>query len=137
MKINTHLTFAGNCREAMTFYKDCLGGDLSFQTIGDSPLSGKMPKKMRDCILHATLKKDNTLLMASDLVGDNGLQKGNSVSISLNCTSEAEIKQCYARLSNGGVQLHSLESNFWGNLFGDLMDKYGNHWILNFNRTKN
>ena len=46
MQIHSYLTFNGNCREAMSFYQDCLGGDLVLQTIGDSPLSKKMPKKI-------------------------------------------------------------------------------------------
>ena len=48
--IITYLTFNGNCREAMTFYKECLGGELHFQTVGVSPHSSKMPKKMKDVI---------------------------------------------------------------------------------------
>ena len=27
-EINTYLTFDGNCREAMEFYKQCLGAEL-------------------------------------------------------------------------------------------------------------
>jgi PhnB protein len=135
-QINTYLTFNGNCREAMTFYKECLGGELTFQTVGESPLSDKMPKQMKDCILHATLTKDALLLLASDMVSEKGLVKGNSVSLSLNCSSEEEIKTYYAKLSNGGSQNHPLEDSFWGALFGDLIDKFGNHWILNFNRSE-
>ncbi len=56
-QINSYLTFNGNCREAMNFYKSCLGGELHFQTIGDSPLSEGMPAAMKACILKATLKK--------------------------------------------------------------------------------
>jgi PhnB protein len=135
-QINSYLTFNGNCREAMTFYKECLGGELTFQTVGESPLSDKMPKQMKDCILHATLTKDALLLLASDMVSGKGLVKGNSVSLSLNCSSEEEIKTYYAKLSNGGSQNHPLEDSFWGALFGDLTDKFGNHWILNFNRSE-
>jgi len=51
MTINGYLTFNGNCREAMNFYKKCLGGELTFQTIGDSPLSEKMNSKMQNAIL--------------------------------------------------------------------------------------
>ena len=40
----------------MNFYKECLGGELIFQTIGESPLSERMPDRMKDCILHSTLK---------------------------------------------------------------------------------
>jgi PhnB protein len=37
--IHRYLTFDGKCKEAMTFYKECLGGELEFQTIGDSPMN--------------------------------------------------------------------------------------------------
>jgi PhnB protein len=133
-QINSYLTFNGNCREAMTFYKECLGGELIFQTIGESPLSEKMPKKMKDCILHSTLTNDGLILMGSDMVSEKGLVKGNNVSLSLNCSSEEEIKTCYTKLSKDGSQNHPLEDSFWGALFGDLTDKYCNHWILNFNK---
>lgn len=137
MLIHSYLTFSGNCREAMTFYQDCLGGDLTFQTIGESPLSNKLPQQMKDCILHATLKKETLLLQASDMVPQTGLVKGNAVSLSLDCSNEEEIKKVYAKLSADGKANHPLEDTFWGALFGDLTDKFGNHWILNFNKNAN
>ncbi|NHN25951.1 VOC family protein [Flavobacterium jejuense] len=136
LQINSYLTFNGNCREAMTFYKECLGGELIFQTLGESALSNKMPKKMKDAILQATLTTRHFILMASDMVPENGLIKGNSVSLSLNCGSEEEIKKCYTKLSENGIVKQPLEENFWGALFGDLTDKYGNNWILNCNTHK-
>jgi Uncharacterized protein conserved in bacteria len=71
-QINAYLTFNGNCREAMTFYQICLGGDLSFQTVGESPLSAKMPGRMKDCILQATLTNGALVLMGSDMVAGQG-----------------------------------------------------------------
>lgn len=136
-QINAYLTFNGNCREAMTFYQTCLGGELSFQTVGESPLSARMPGRMKDCILHATLTKDALTLMGSDMVTGQGLIKGNNVTLSLNCSSEAEVKTFYEQLSAGGVATHQLEESFWGALFGDLTDKFGNHWILNYNKKSN
>jgi PhnB protein len=133
-QINSYLTFNGNCREAMIFYHECLGGELTFQTIGESPLTDKMPKEMKDCILHSTLIKGNLILMGSDMVSEKGLIKGNAVSLSLNCSSEEEIKCYYANLSEGGAKNHPLENSFWGALFGDLTDKFGNNWILNFDK---
>jgi PhnB protein len=135
-QINSYLTFNGNCREAMTFYQECLGGKLSFQTIGDSPISEKMPKQMKNCILHSSLTKEALVLMASDIVSENGLIKGNAVSLSLTCSSKEEIKKCYTKLSSGGSQNHPLKESFWGALLGNLTDKFGNHWILNFNKNK-
>ena len=41
-QINAYLKFDGNCREAMTFYKECFGGELIFNTVKGSPLEGFM-----------------------------------------------------------------------------------------------
>jgi PhnB protein len=135
-QINTYLTFNGNCREAMTFYKDCLGGELHFQTIGESPIAGKMPAQMKDCILHAVLTNGALIIMASDMVGEKGLIKGTAVSLMLNCSSEEEIKNYYLKLADGGEATHSLENSFWGALFGNLTDKFGNQWLLHFDKNQ-
>lgn len=129
-QINSYLTFNGNCREAMTFYKSCLGGDLHFQTIGDSPLSEDMPAAMKACILHATLKRGAWMIMATDMVQEEGLVKGNAVSLMLNCSSEEEIKMFYERLASGGSATHPPSANLWGALWADLTDRYGNNWLL-------
>jgi PhnB protein len=133
--INSYLTFSGNCREAMTFYQQCLGGELVFQTVGESPLSEKMPKKMKDFILHSTLTNGNLLLMGSDMVSETGLISGNTVSLILNSANEKEIESCFEKLSAGGRVTHPLQQNFWGALFGGLTDKFGNHWLLNCTKT--
>lgn len=132
--INSYLTFSGNCREAMNFYKQCLDGELIFQTIGESPMAKKMPAQMKDSILHATLTKDDLTLLGSDMVSEKGFVRGNAVSLMLNCSSEEELKNCYEKLSEGGEKTHPLEVTFWGALFGDLRDKFGNHWILHFHK---
>ena len=118
----------------MIFYKKCLGGELVLQTIGESPMADKLPAKMRKSILHSTLTKNGFVLMASDMVGENGLIKGNAVSLMLNCESEKEIKTLYQKLSDGGKANHPLENTFWGALFGDLTDKFGNQWLLHFDK---
>ena len=134
-RIHSYLTFSGNCREAMTFYRQCLGGELKFQTIGESPLSEKMPPLMRNSILHASLTNKSLVLMASDMVGEQGLVKGNAVSLMLNCSSEAEIRQAYDRLAEGGTRSHPLENTFWGAVSGDLTDKFGNNWLLHYDKA--
>jgi PhnB protein len=135
-QINAYLTFNGNCREAMTFYRDCLGGVLSLQTVGDSPLADKMPIEMKDCILHSTLTKGVLVLLGSDMVSEQGLTKGNAVSLMLDCSSEQEVRDCYEKLVAGGKDTHPLEVSFWGALFGDLTDKYGNQWLLHYDSNQ-
>jgi PhnB protein len=135
-QLNPYLTFNVNCRGAMNFYKECLGGELIFQTICDSPMAGKMPSRMKDCILHAMLSNDALVIMATDCVPEQGLIKGNSVSLALNCSSEKEIKNFYKKLSAGGHASHPLENTFLGTLFGTLTDKFGNHWVLNYDKNQ-
>lgn len=131
-QIQLYLTFNGNCREAMTFYQHCLGGELTLQTIGESPMAGNLPPEMHDSILHATLKRDQLILLGSDMVGEKGLVKGNAVSLMLNCASEKEINDCYTKLAAGGEPSFPLEDTFWGAKFGGLMDRFGNHWLLHW-----
>ncbi len=135
--IHSYLTFGGNCREAMQFYKSCLGGRLHLRTIGESPLSEKMPAKMKDCILHATLKKRGLILMGTDMTSDKGLTKGNAVSLMLNCGSVREIKACYKKLSEGGQATHPLETTFFGAVIGNLVDRFGNNWVLHYQGKNN
>ena len=135
-QINPYLTFGGNCSEAMNFYKDVLGGELKLQTIGESPMAEKMPAAMKKYILHSQLTHETLTLMGSDMVSEQGLIKGNAVSLMLDCHSEGVIRDCYEKLSAGGNATHPLEDTFWGTLFGDLTDKFGNNWLLNFDKNQ-
>jgi PhnB protein len=36
--INAYINFNGKCREAMTFYKDCIDGELKMMTVEGSPV---------------------------------------------------------------------------------------------------
>jgi PhnB protein len=119
----------------MTFYKECLGGELTFKTIGESPLCNDMPAKMKASILHASLKKDELIIIASDMVDEIGLKKGNSVSLMLNCNSEEEIKTFYSKLALGGTAKQPLEETFWGAWFGGLTDRFGNNWLFNYDKN--
>jgi PhnB protein len=125
----TYLTFNGNCREAMEFYKECLGGELHFQALGGSPETEKLPGYMKRYIVQAFLKKGNLVLMGTDMA-DEEVVRGNSVSILLNSNDEDRIRACYKNLEAGGNTTHPLQETHWGELFGGLTDKYGHHWLF-------
>ena len=129
-RIITYLTFNGNCKEAMTFYQKCLGGELKFETIGENPGSEKLPQKIKEKVLTATLQKDNFILMATDIVGNEKLINGNSVSILIECESKNEIKNYFKKLAANGKQTYPIKRNYRGALFGGLTDKFNNNWLL-------
>lgn len=133
-RINSYLTFNGQCREAMTFYQDSLGGELVLQTVGESPMAGQFPEFMQNLILHSTLAKDDLILMASDLGEEEGLVRGNMVSMSITCDSEAQTYAYYENLSAGGKPTHPVHEFFAG-LMGRLTDKYGLNWMFYYDKT--
>ncbi|MGN7988316.1 VOC family protein [Pedobacter sp. 22226] len=134
--INSYLTFNGNCREAMIFYRDCLGGELTLETIGETEFADRMPNVIKRSIMHAVLAKDELVIMGTDMVEERGLIKGNSISLMLNCSSEEEAKAYYDKLSAGGKASHPLQQTFWGTLFGDLTDRFGNNWLINYDKNR-
>lgn len=135
-QINAYLNFDNQCKEAMTFYKECLGGDLAMQTIGDSPMGAACPEAMKGQILHATLHNNGIVLMGSDMKGPDGFAQGNSMSLALNCSSEEEINKFYSSLSTGGKIMEPLKEQFWGALFAAFTDKFGVRWMLNFDKKQ-
>jgi PhnB protein len=65
-----YLHFSGQCREALTFYQQCLGGELNMQKVAESPMGAQMPSEAGANILHGTLTKDGAVIvMGSDMMG--------------------------------------------------------------------
>ena len=134
-QINAYLTFSGNCLEAMLFYQSCLGGKLNFQTVGGSPMENQLPRTAKRKILHASLVNDHFVLLASDLPGRKKLIKGNTISLSLNCHSEEEIKSFFYSLSSGGEIAHPLH-DFYAGTMGALTDKFEKDWLLYYEKKQ-
>ena len=131
-QINAYITFNGKCREAMTFYHECIGGELDLQTVAGSPMEGECQGALDDHILHSALMKDSLLLMASDMVGADGFTRGNNIALALSCSSEEEINRFFKKLSMGGKVIEPLKTQFWGATFGVLHDKFGIRWMLTY-----
>ncbi|RYD82838.1 MAG: VOC family protein [Sphingobacteriales bacterium] len=116
-QVNPYFNFNGNCREAMNFYKDCIGGELKIMSVSDTPMAEQMPD-MKDNVMHSQLEKNGSIiLMASDMMRGKP-NDGNTVSIMINCESEEEINNVYKKLSEGGEILDELKLQFWGDIFG-------------------
>lgn len=134
-QISPYVHFDGNCREAMTFYCECLGGELSMQTVAGSPIAAQCSPQMQHQILHASLANQSLVLMGSDMIGPDGYHQGNNIALSLSCSSEEEINKYFSTLSEGGMVIHELSTAFWGATFGVFNDKYGIRWMLNYDKN--
>jgi PhnB protein len=133
-QINAYLNFNGQCRKAMTFYQECLGGELVLQKVAESPMALQLSSEMSGKILQGKLTRESIVLMGSDMMGDS-LVEGNNVTLFLNCSNETEITTIFNKLSDqGSIQL-PLHQSVWGSTFGKVLDKYGILWMLNFSKN--
>jgi PhnB protein len=130
--LQPYITFNGKCREAMGFYKDILGGELNVMEVNGSPIEAQCPASMKDHVLHSTLTTGGLAIMGSDMVGPGGFHQGNTITLSINCSSEEEINRLYNKFAEGGTILDPLKVQFWGAMFAVVQDKYGVRWMFNY-----
>jgi PhnB protein len=127
-KINAYINFRdNNCREAMNFYKECLGGELSLIVVKESPMKDMFPPQLQDIILHADLTKGDLTLLGSDMPNDDITSDSDPVSLTLTCDSKAEASAMFDKLSAGGKIVHPM-STFFAGTMGNIIDKFGSRW---------
>lgn len=134
--VNAYVTYNGNCEEAFNFYKNIFGGEFSYVgRFKDMPSDNPIPDSEAQKIMHISLPlSKETVLMGSDASPAFGPphKEGTNFSLSLNTNSEAEAKELFSKLSEGGQVIMPLEKTFWGALFGMLTDKFGISWMVSY-----
>ncbi len=126
ISLNPYIFFKGNCREAMEFYKEVFGGELTIQTYGEAKMGNESQK---DLVMHATLLNGSMALMGSDT--EKASDKAAKISLSIGGSDEKALTTIFEKLSEGGSVFSELKKEFWGDTFGSLTDKYGIEWMVN------
>ncbi len=127
--LNPYLSCNGQAREAMTHYQTCFGGDVTFMTVGESPVPCNMPPEMDGLIMHSALVFEGGSLMATDM-GPGTSQTPDAATIAVDCTSSEEMSKYFEKLADGGKIDQPIGDAFWGGLFGMVTDKFGMTWML-------
>src|SRR3954470_16181004 len=98
-RLNPYIGFAGNAREAMSFYRDVFGGELTMSTFGE--MGGAAPGD-EGKIMHAMLETPSGFaLMGSDTPAGMARPEGSNISISLSGDDEG-LRGYFEKLSAGG-----------------------------------
>jgi PhnB protein len=127
---NPYLTFAGDCLEALEYYKLCFNGEImSIQTFGESPMAVESDQSKK--IMHAIFKAGNIFFMASDAAPGQPVHKGNTVTLNVDYENPAIQEKVFAKLANGGTVHMPLQDTFWGARFGMVTDQFGVNWMSN------
>lgn len=132
LNIEPYLFFKGNAKEAMEFYKNVFGGELTMSRLGDSPKEVleqmKIAESRHDEIMHASLKGPVNLMGSDSQMASDHSAK---VELSINGSDETQMRQIFDKLSEGGKVRMPLQKQFWGDIFGTVTDKFGVDWMMN------
>ncbi len=128
-RLNPYISFDGNARQAMEFYKDVLGGTLTLSTFGEF---GAQDSPAADKIMHAMLETDRGFtLMGADTPPEMEHNPGNNLAVSLSGDDADELRGYWDKLSDGGAVSVPLEKQMWGDEFGMCVDRFGVAWMVN------
>ena len=127
-KLNPYLNFKSGAKDAMEFYKNVFGGDLTVSTFKEFG----MPDE--EGTMHSQLETEKGFtLMASDTPSHMEFKQGKIGNISLSGGEEdaAELKGYWEKLSEGANVSVPMAAAPWGDTFGMLTDKFGVEWMVN------
>lgn len=133
-RLNPYISFAGNARQAMEFYKRVFGGTLTLSTYGEF---GAQESPDADKIMHGMLETDGGFtLMGADTPPGTDHNPGNNITISLSGEDGDELRGYWAKLSDGGTVSVPLEQQMWGDEFGQCVDQFGIDWMVNIGQPQ-
>ena len=131
MKLNTYLSFNGQCEAAFKFYAQVLGGQVVFSmTWGESPMAAQMPPETHKSSMHSTLRVGDGILMGADAPPEY-FRNPQGFSVSVSISDKAEAERVFNELAAGGEVKMPFEKTFWAAGFGMCIDKFGIPWMVN------
>ncbi|MDR2939504.1 MAG: VOC family protein [Clostridiales bacterium] len=132
MKINSYLSFGGNCAEALNFYEKAFNVKAKIMRYGDAPAGdGYQPDEAtKNLVMHAQFSLGSEEILFCDVPPGSDVNFGNGLSISVGFDNAGQAKSAFDALKVGGVVDMDLQETFWSKCFGTLTDKFGVNWMI-------
>jgi predicted 3-demethylubiquinone-9 3-methyltransferase (glyoxalase superfamily) len=126
-KVTPFLMFTGRAEEALQFYAG-LFDDAAFEVI---ERYGPEGPGAEGSVMHARLRIGDQALMAFDSPPVHAFDFTPSLSLFVSCASEEEIERLFAALSEGGVVMMPLSTEYgFSAMYAWLSDRFGVSWQL-------
>jgi PhnB protein len=124
-----YVHFPGTAREALSFYADVFGGSAQLHTFAEFGRDDGPD----DAIAHGYLVDGPVVLFGADAARDEPAVRCEGMMLSLLGTADASrLRQWFSRLSEGGRVVDDLRQRPWGAFDGQVVDRYGLHWLIGF-----
>ena len=123
-----YVSFPGTAREALGFYAEVFGGELSLHTNADFGRTDGEP----DAIAHGELR-GAVALAGSDTPPGGKSVRLEGVMLSLLGTADPDVlHEWFNKLSSGGRVVDPLAAKPWGASDGQVIDRFGLHWLIGY-----
>ena len=124
-----YLQFPGTARDALTFYGDVFGCTVQLHDFAEF----NRTDGPADAIAHGYLTEGPVTLFASDVAGDALPFRSEGMMLSLlGAAPPAILRGWFASLSEDGRVVDALQRRPWGASDGQVIDRYGLHWLIGF-----
>jgi PhnB protein len=130
--LNPSLFFKGNAQDALEFYRDALGGDISIVRFQGTPAAQDVPQDYLGKVLYGSLQSPLGTLAAMDAPPGRGGDPGSNFAIAVEAESEAQVESIFSKLSAGGNVMMPTAQTFFAKRFGMCTDKFGIRWMISY-----
>jgi PhnB protein len=140
MSVDVYINFNGNCREAVEFYAHVFETEAPhIMTFGEAPPHPDypLPEEAKNLVMHTRLNIDGSNVMFSDVMPGMNFTEGNNITLAFVSKNMEQIKSVYNKLQDGGKIDMELQETFWSKLYGQVTDKFGIMWQLNYDSGEN
>ncbi|MET3905201.1 VOC family protein [Paenarthrobacter sp. 4246] len=128
-----YLWFPGNAAEALRFYHETFGGELTLHTFEEFGRTDGPPA----AIAHGELSGPVNLYATDTSDGEESVSM-TGVSIALLGTADAStLTQWFATIAQGGGSvLDPLQKRSWGAYDGQIIDRFGVRWLIGYEASQ-
>lgn len=124
-----YLHLPGTAREALHRYAEVFGGTVELHTLEEFGRTDGPP----DAIAHGILTGGPVALYVADAVGEQAsLATAGLMLALLGAAPGATLRAWFAALSEGGRVVDDLQARAWGASDGQVVDRFGVHWLIGF-----
>ena len=112
----------------MTFYGEVFGCTVELHTFGDFERNDGPA----DAIAHGYLVEGPVTLFAADVAGERPFRCEGMMLSLLGTAAPSTLRKWFTSLSAGGRVVDELQTRPWGATDGQVIDRYGLHWLIGF-----
>jgi len=126
----TTIHFPGNCDEAIAYYKEAVGAEVSrIDYFCDAP-PGTVAEgfTLPNHVMNAIVTIFGTSISMTD--GVKTKMSSENITFTVFLGTAEEVTSVFNKLADGEQVIEALEPQFWTSLSGFVKDRYGLNWNI-------